>query len=72
MWGLWLVVGLSAWFSVGFSTWHVHQNSVNPAATQVGQNRGKFGESSAFGLHVAPIDPPVLAAQSPSTENSGV
>jgi len=25
MWGLWLVVGLTAWFSVGFSTWHVHQ-----------------------------------------------
>ena len=26
MWGLWLVVGLIAWFSVGFSTWHVHQH----------------------------------------------
>ena len=27
MWGLWLVVGLTAWFSVGFSTWHVHQQA---------------------------------------------
>jgi len=27
MWGLWLVVGLSAWFSGGFSTWHVHQQA---------------------------------------------
>jgi len=28
MWGLWLVVGLTAWFSVWFSIWHVHENSV--------------------------------------------
>jgi hypothetical protein len=48
------------------------RRSVNPAATQMGQNRGKIGVLSALGLHVAPIDPPVLAAQSPSTENSGV
>jgi len=27
MWGLWLVVGLSTWFSGGFSTWHVHQQA---------------------------------------------
>jgi len=25
MWGLWLVVGLTAWFSVWFSNWHVNQ-----------------------------------------------
>ena len=31
MWGLWLVVGLTAWFSVWFSIWHVHQHKVKNA-----------------------------------------
>ncbi len=48
------------------------RRSVNPAATQVGQKRGKIGVLSALRLHVAPIDPPVCTAQSPSTEHAGV
>ena len=46
------------------------RRSVNPAATQVGQKRGKIGVLPALGLHV-PIDPPVCAAQSPSTKHTG-
>ena len=48
MWGLWLVVGLTAWFSVGFSTWHVHQQRVRRAFTLDAVERELYGASKAM------------------------
>jgi hypothetical protein len=42
MWGLWLVVGLTAWFSVWVSIWHVHQHHVTPSHVGLHAPRSGF------------------------------
>jgi len=48
MWGLWLVVGLTAWSSVGFSTWHVHQQIDRREKSHRAENLVSWPYSSEF------------------------